>query len=51
MIVDECGRILATPEGEGERESVTGAALLALQMIETALDRQERFFSVVRQVR
>ena len=54
MIIDECGRILATPverEGrEGERESVAGAALLALQMVESALEKQEAFFSLIRQV-
>ena len=57
MIIDECGRILATPggggggrEGEGERESVAGAALLALQMVECALEKQEGFFSLIRQV-
>ena len=56
MIIDECGRILATPEEgggggrEGERESVVGAALLALQMVEAALEKQEQFFSVIRQV-
>ena len=55
MIIDECGRILATPgEGggvrEGERESVAGAALLALQMVESALEKQDSFFSLMRQV-
>lgn len=55
MIIDECGRILATPEAggggrEGERESVVGAALLALQMVEAALEKQEQFFSIIRQV-
>ena len=55
MIIDECGRILATPgEGgrvrEGERESVAGAALLALQMVESALEKQDMFFSLIRQV-
>ncbi|CAI8023966.1 Nuclear pore complex protein Nup205 [Geodia barretti] len=54
MIIDECGRILATPgEGggvrEGERESVAGAALLALQMVESALEKQDSFFSLMRQ--
>ena len=57
LIIDECGRILATPnenkrEGEGvsEREYVTGAALLALQMVESSLEKQERFFDIMRQV-
>ena len=63
MIIDECHRILATPNegggddvegggggGRGRRESVAGAALLALQMVETALERQEQLFSVIRQV-
>ena len=63
MIIHECHRILATPngasdageggggEGVREGESVAGAALLALQMIETALEKQDQFFSIVRQVR
>ena len=55
MVIDECGRILATPgEGggvrEGERESMAGAALLALQMVESALEKQDSFFSLMRQV-
>ena len=65
LIIHECHRILATAnggscdvvrgEGEGgddvsERESVAGAALLALQMVETALEKQEHFFTVIRQV-
>ena len=62
MIIHECRRILATPNGasdggeggggEGVRrgECVAGAALLALQMIETALEKQDQFFSIIRQV-
>lgn len=57
MIIDECYRILATPngtpgasEGGRERESVAGAALLALQMVEAALEKQDQFFSIIRQV-
>ena len=51
-MVDKCGRILATPGEEGgeERESIAGAALLALQMMETALEKQEQFFTLIRQV-
>ena len=61
-IIDECHHILATPNGisgsgEGgggefgrEGESVAGAALLALQMVETALERQEQFLAIIRQV-
>ena len=52
LIIDECHRLLSEGDGRGERsECVAGAALMALQMVEAVLEKQDQFISIVRQVR
>ena len=52
LIIDECHRLLPEEDGRGKRsECVAGAALMALQMVEAVLEKQDQFISIVQQVR